>query len=226
MSTVVSTVEYGIVKFFKEDKKFGFVTVLDANGDPTKTELFFHYNNGYFLREGATEVEFRYETGSMTDKGVKHLKLPEKGDKIVFVRGQSTKGEKVAMWGQAAVYDSLIERITNRPVYRVVKTMIAYGRHSETVIWEGKDVMELSATHYMQEESRFGRMRVYDTLDVGGADGGDMTWWSSIQRQQADGSWTDCEDPRVFLCCVPSQTFREFATTGRRQETCFHRTRR
>jgi cold shock CspA family protein len=209
----VSTIEYGIVKFFKDDKKFGFVTVLDANGDPTSTELFFHYNNGHFLREGTSEPDFRYETGTMVDGRVKHIKEPQKGDKVVFVRGSSAKGDKVAKWGSAAQYDSIIECIANRPVYRLVRSGSNYGQDASGIVWQGQDISDLSAEH--PKYLRYGK--VCDSIEAGSADSGDMYWHFSIERQLPDGSWKSCNDPRVFLCCLPRHIQNAVANRGGRE---------
>jgi hypothetical protein len=218
----VSTVEYGIVKFFKEEKNFGFVTVLDASGAPTNTELFFHNSNGHFLRVGDSQPDFRYETGTIVDGRVKHIKPVAKGDKIVFHRGRNDKGEKVAKWAHASQYDSIIKIIASRPVYRIVKSGTYYGKSEKGTVWQGQDIMELSAKHPLRD--RFGRTS--DSLDGGTADSGDMYWHFSIEQQLADGSWKSCDDPRVFLCCIPRHIFREHGSYTMDQGRCTHGNRR
>ncbi len=102
-------VERGIIKFFDRTKKFGFVTVLDDDGSPTKLELYLHYNNGFFVRMGDTEPEFRFKTGTVVDgKGVRNVDIPKKGTSIVFLRGKTVLAdvEKVEKWAFAANYDS------------------------------------------------------------------------------------------------------------------------
>ncbi len=225
----MSEAEYGIVKFYNgnKDKMFGFVTVLDANGAPTTTELFFHYNNGYFLREGVGVPEFRFETGTMTETKVKHIKPPEKGTKLVFIRGINTRGEKVAKWGYAERWNELVEHIANRPVYRVVRktTNLFYKdpaeQLTEHVAWQGQNTLELSAR--FPKRVRFGR--ISDDLGFGSAEDGYMSWSILLEQQMPDGTWKTCEgrsDPRVFLCCVPRDTFIEHGSRTMDQGRCFH----
>lgn len=207
-------VERGIVEFFKSDKKFGFVRVLDAEGDPTNTVLFFHYGNGNFLREGDDGPDFRYETGSKTDCGVMDIKAPEKGDMLVLVRGRNAKGEMVAKWGYAWQYDSIVERIAGRPIYRVVKSGAYYGKSKRHVVWRGRDIMELSAKYPKREHSG----RVSDHLQDGTVEDG----WSYHIQLRKNGSWTSCEDPRVFFCCIPPHILRKHGSTMD-PEHCAHR---
>jgi len=97
----------GIVKFFNAERKFGFVTVLDDDGNPTKLELYFHYNDGFFIRMGDTEPEFRFKTGSIVDgKSVRNVDKPKTGASIVFIPCDVGKNLKVEKWAFAANYDS------------------------------------------------------------------------------------------------------------------------
>ena len=102
-------VERGIIKFFNSERKFGFVTVLDRSGSPTKLEFMFHYNDGFFVRMGPVGPEFKFKTGTIVDgKGVRKLDTPKQGMTIVLVRGRDAKGEKVEKWAFAANYDSFV----------------------------------------------------------------------------------------------------------------------
>lgn len=208
----MSAVEYGIVKFFKDDKKFGFLTVLDANGDPTKTELFFHYSDGHFMRAGDNEPEFWFETGTMHKGKVQYIRVPEKGDKLVFTRGRNAKGEKVSKWTFAFHYDSIIERIANRPTYRLVRSGSNYGQDASGVVWQGQDISDLSAEH--PKYLRFGK--VCDSIAAGSADSGDM-YWSYRFEQLVGDDWKRCDDPRVFLCCLSRPVQNAVAYKGGRE---------
>ena len=104
------SIERGIIKFFSAEKKFGFVTVLDYQGKPTKVELHLSYVNGFFVRMGDTEPEFKFRTGSIVDgKGVRNVDMPKKGVPIVFVRGKTATedGGTIDKWAIAAQYDSI-----------------------------------------------------------------------------------------------------------------------
>lgn len=105
----------GIVKFFNADRKFGFVTVLDDEGNATKHELYFHYNDGFFMRMGDTEPEFSFKTGTIVDgKGIRNVDKPKPGASIVFVGCGIGKNLKVEKWAFAANYDSF-GQVTSNP---------------------------------------------------------------------------------------------------------------
>ncbi len=91
--------ETGIVKWFdaREGKKFGFVT--DENGK----EIFFHFNDGRPIRVNVTKrrPEFSNIPTVQTSKGNKRLREPKQEDTIVFVRTQSSKGDKASPWCRA-----------------------------------------------------------------------------------------------------------------------------
>ncbi len=204
--------EHGIVKFFNETKKFGFVTVVDDNGNPTVEELFFHHDSGYFLRDGDEEPEFWFRTGATHRGEIYTILKPKAGEKLVFTRGRNAKGEKVGKWTFTYHYDSIVERIANRPTYRLMRSGSNYGQDASGVVWQGQDISDLSAEH--PKYLRFGK--VCDSIASGSADSGDMYWNYRFEQLVGD-DWKRCDDPRVFLCCLPRHIQNAVAYRGGRE---------
>lgn len=174
--------------------------------------------------------------------------MPSVGETIVFQ--PSTQEPKPGMklepvaWCHEDIYAESVKRLEDRrsstnpkplpwkqrptearqpapeqPTYRVVKHATYYGKSETTTLWEGKNIMVMSAA--LPKRERFGR--VSDTLTDGSADGGDMHWYHAFERQMPDGTWQPCDDPRVFVCCVPRDTYHQHGT-GLGQDRCRHNT--
>lgn len=219
LTTRETMVARASVKFYDADKSFGFVRVLDANGRRTGEELFFHLLAACNLIDGEDSPEFKVVRGRPDGSSLQ--RTPEANDILVIEEGYGNRGRKVQYWNYADEYDSVAQRLAQRPVYRVVKRATYYNApESVSVVWEGQDIYELSATHY-KEEPEYGRRHGYDSLDFGHADGSDMQWFYDFERQQEDGSWAETDDPRVFLCCVPEAVYRQHGPR-RRQSYCVH----
>jgi hypothetical protein len=254
--------EFGTVKFFdtRDNKRFGFVYVLDEEGNKTGEELFFHYGDGQFTAIDGGNIVF-YSAGaqssrpSMLGMAMPQVRLnyPEKGDRIAFTRGSGKGGkDKASPWTFASSYEasrkSLLENEAERPVqqtgrpdlrvvpplpvprpvpaelprYRVTKHENFYSVVKDRVVWEGTDTLELSTVQHKRDTHG----TISDKLEAGSADGGDMSWYYWIEQQQADGTWEQCEDPRVFLCCVPRDVFMKHATSAISQGRCTHANRK
>lgn len=218
--------EYGVVKFFdeREGKKFGFVRVLDGNGQETGEELFFHYNDRSFAVSNGDDIVFTGNPTKLINGKGYTIPVPQKGDVLAFDRAFGHKGDKASPWTAKHVIESVERQLATRPVYRVTKFATYYGKSEEAVVWEGQNIIELSAK-FRKEEPGFGRRHGYDVLDGGTADSGDMYWHFSIEKQQEDGSWQSAKDPRVFACCVPANLYRQYSDGGR-QPVCYHGNRR
>lgn len=214
-------VEKGIVKFFdeREGKRFGFLIVLDANGTPTKEEIFFHYNDGKLIgNDGEVPIFMGHTT--KRDGRLKRLRRPQKDDKLIFERSEGRKGDKASPWGYVSSWDKQVDWLANRPVYRVVKTGSNYGKPYSTTVWEGTDIIDLSAQYPVRSESR-SRRGTADRLGAGTADNGDMYWHHNFEIL-VDGDWRPCDDPRVENCCVPRQQLKQY-NPGYYQDNCYHK---
>lgn len=220
-------VEYGIVKFFdeREGKRFGFLTVLDGDGNPTKEEVFFHYNDGEFIGHDGENPIF---CGSSIQKDGQPVRLrsPQKDDKLVFLRSAGSRGDKACPWGFAETWDKHVQWLADRPMVRVVRRQQDLfsrpdGSWEISTVWEGQNTLVLSATHPKRETRSYGRTRVVDDLDHSSIEDGHVVSNYDFEVLK-DGEWKPCRDPRVMLCCVPWQTFRKFARSGLRQDRCFH----
>lgn len=99
-------VEYGTVKYFddRDGKQFGFMFVLDADGMRTEESLFFHFNDGKFVHNSGQGPVLQGRTQIIAGMHCP-LATPCSGDKLVFKRKQSAKGEKASPWTYADEWD-------------------------------------------------------------------------------------------------------------------------
>lgn len=200
--------EHGVVKFFddRDGKKFGFLEILDEDGQKTGEEIFFHYNDGQFVDiVGGDEIQF---VGRVFENGV-HMWHPKIGDKIAFDVSTGKDGrDKACPWTYAEGYDNRVRKLTE-PYYRVTKvTKLGYGGpgDSSNVIWEGQGSDELSkeypirvldgklddplsrSTNFTAGSTTHYVFEVYVDDDiVDGLYGGGVV---------VPGGWVECEDPR------------------------------
>lgn len=200
--------EHGVVKFFddRDGKKFGFLEVLDEDGQKTGDEIFFHFNDGQFVDiVGGDEIQF---VGRVFENGV-HMWHPKIGDKIAFDVSTGKDGrDKACPWTYAEGYDNRVRKLTE-PYYRVTKvTKLGYGGpgDSSNVIWEGQGSDELSkeypirvldgklddplsrSTNFTAGSTTHYVFEVYVDDDiVDGLYGGGVV---------VPGGWVECEDPR------------------------------
>lgn len=138
--------EHGTVKSFddRDGKKFGFLEVLDEDGEKTGEEIIFHINDGQFVDiVGGDEIKF---VGPVFKNGL-HMLPPRIGDKIAFEISTGEDGrDKACPWTHAVGYDNRVRKLTE-PYYRVTRvTMLGYGGPGDRskVIWEGQGSDELS----------------------------------------------------------------------------------
>jgi cold shock CspA family protein len=99
--------EFGIVKFFNKHrgKNYGFLYVLDADGNQTGEELFFHLNDGQSVSDNVFDTVY-FDGGHPIRR-----KPPRKGDKLGFLRGQNRKGDKACPWSYAAEWKDREEHL-------------------------------------------------------------------------------------------------------------------
>jgi hypothetical protein len=98
--------EYGIVIGFSRKNKYGFLKVLDQNGQQTVEEVFFHYNECRWVEIVQGEITLIH-CGSGNRRP--SLSRPSIGDKVAFERTPSSRHrrDKVLRWTYAAEYDRL-----------------------------------------------------------------------------------------------------------------------
>lgn len=197
--------EYGTVDYFNDIGNFGFLIVLNADDLPTGERLFFHYHEGYIFKAGHdSEIRFLGKSNTKYKVNRNPLKQPEKGDKLIFVRGRGPKGDRVAGWGYAWQYDEVMTSIKQRPVFRLVRATSNCGQQTTVVVWEGQDVSQLSASYpkYLRDGE------VCDCLEAVLIDSGTSSWRYFFEQKTGD-IWKRCDDPRVYLCCLPLGIQRE-----------------
>lgn len=202
--------EHGVVKFFddRDGKKFGFLEVLDEDGQKTGEEIFFHFNDGQFVDiVGGDEIEF---VGRVFPENGLHMWHPKPGDKIAFDTTPGKDGrDKACPWTYAEGYDNRVRKLTE-PYYRVTKvTKLGYGGPGDTseVIWEGQGSDELSGEYPIRVFSD----RLDDPLarSVNFAAGSTTRYLFEVYVDDdiADGPyegegvlipghWVKCDDPR------------------------------
>lgn len=221
-------VEYGIVKFFdeREGKRFGFLIVLDEEGNPTgEKDIFFHYNDGQFVNNDGETPVFNGSTRQKNGQPVR-LRAPQKDDRLVFMRSSGNKGDKACPWGFAETWDKHNEWLASRPTVRVVRQQQDLfsrpdGSWETSIVWEGQNTLELSAVHPKREYTSYGKRRIHDDLGHSSIEDGYVVSNYSFEVLK-DGEWKPCRDPRVMLCCIPQNVFRKHASYGLRQERCYH----
>jgi hypothetical protein len=226
-------VERGIVKFFddRDGKHFGFLTVLNNGGNPTGHDMFFHYNDGGFIGNDGVNPIFEGIYKWVAGK-IYRLRTPQIGEIIVFSRAPGRKGDKACPWGFAEEWDTTIKWLNSRPIIRVVRTRRDWYKSPPSppevsVIWEGKNIFELSAKFHRQE------IHPHDTTTTQVADDLKPVFLEAGHidtrynyEVMTHGRWIPCPDPRVMLCCVPATIYREFSRYGRcglAQDVCHHK---
>lgn len=199
--------EHGIVKFFddRDGKKFGFLEVLDEDGQKTDEEILFHFNDGQFVDIVGDEIQF---VGRVFENGL-HMRHPKPGDNIAFeVRPGKDGRDKACPWTYAEGYDNRVRKLTE-PYYRVTKvTKLGYGgpRDSSDVIWEGQGSDELSKEYPIRILD--GKLDDPLARSVNFAAGSTTRYIFEVYVDDdiADdpygggvlipGRWVECEDPR------------------------------
>lgn len=201
--------EHGIVKFFddRDGKKFGFLEVLNEDGQKTGEEIFFHFNDGQFVDiVGGDEIMF---VGRVFPENGLHMWHPKPGDRIAFdVSVGKNNRDKACPWTYAEGYDNRVRKLTE-PYYRVTKvTKLGYGGPSDSsdVIWEGQGFDELSkeypirvldgklddplapSTNFAAGSTTRYIFEVYVDDDIA-----DDPYGSGVV---IPGGWVECEDPR------------------------------
>lgn len=200
--------EHGIVKFFddRDGKKFGFLKVLDEDGQETGEEIFFHFNDGQFVDTIVDEIEF---VGRVFPATGTHMWHPNVGEKLAFDRATG-KGdrEKACPWTYAQGYDNRVTELTE-PYFRVRKvTKLGYGGCGDTddVIWEGRGTRDLDT----QYPIRILGGKLDDPLARSTDFAAGSTtryfferWWDDDIADLPDGGavpipgyWEECGDPR------------------------------
>jgi cold shock CspA family protein len=96
----VNQMQRGTVKFFdsREHKLFGFIIPDSGTGS-----IFFHFNNGM-------KVAPRKRSDIMPPLVTGDMRMPKKGDYVVFESEDARRGPKVRVWAFAADWDR--ERLT------------------------------------------------------------------------------------------------------------------
>lgn len=184
--------EIGIVKFFDDrpGKRFGFLTVLDDDGQPTGVELFFHFNGGQFVEfiddENGypSDIDFigrRFPNGTM-------ISPPEVGDRLAFEWGENKKGPMVARWTHAQAYENRVKQLTE-PSYRLILVGRAYGGNPAfRKLYDFGKAFELDERYPV----RVLRGRLDDPLEPHKLES------FEFERERSPGSWETASDPRIF----------------------------
>ena len=107
-------VGYGIVKFFSKKKQFGYLYVLDAKGDKTGEEVFFHFNDGvYPTLDERVSVAFC----SDVERGCQRLRLPRRDDRLVFESEVDSGYERTDAGGWELTRTTILNSWTYRELW-------------------------------------------------------------------------------------------------------------
>ena len=181
------TVEFGEVKFYKPDRGFGFMFVLDQNGGRTGEELFFHITNRRGVAIFNGDTDFTWFDGIPLESGgiSEPLDDPCRRDMVVFIRSAGYKGDVVKCWSYTALWHDCVAR---QPRFRLVEILHSPSRAKPilNVLFEGR-VQDLSRecprTSARMNVMEIGKIRVS----------------SRIEMQDEHGIWHECTDPRPFI---------------------------
>lgn len=218
----------GVVKMYNSAKHYGFLRVLDDDGNPTGEERFFHYRDGQFLGHDGNRVVFighvKFGRPVRTERMLstqypnkRHIDAPVRGNILVFEEapGRDGKPPKACPWGYADTYDSLTTYLEHRPVYRVI-LLERDGSPKETpetsiIAWEGQNLWALLLQYPLAHEGWFEGSRgsyshnVPDALAPHASTDLENPWYMchytfGVLRE---GKWLQADDPRVPLSDVP-----------------------
>lgn len=191
ISEGVSEMKKGIVKWFNVQKRFGFLTV-----EGEKNDLFFHFNDGYFIDPGKDKPVFSSAT-KVRDQRVYPLRDPKQGEEIIFEESKNAQGPIAKPWGYYSTWVKAEEWIKAHPapppiVYRVLATMNNVGEPEgePTVGWEG-DNLEQLRRQYPRNSHRDDRFLSF-WADSDGIFETHHRW----EKKNEAGAWEPCADPR------------------------------
>jgi cold shock CspA family protein len=141
----------GTVKFFnnRDDKLYGFI-IPDNQSD----DVFFHFNNGKIVEAGAT--------GPALKDG--DLRMPRKGDYLVFEVVASRKGPKVSVWAFSSDWERELHKSPDMPDFNAIFGYCAACRKEVQLI----PVEPRHADDPMLEETSCYSMKDHVSLHGGG----------------------------------------------------------
>ncbi len=126
---------HGSIKFFNDQKLFGFFTpdVLRPDGK----DIFFHRDNCEDVRESEIVVgELEFIIGSQLER------QPKKTARVVFIVEEKTRGPSAFQWTYEDLWDKRMQIINARPkpdeLYcHVVDGGNANNDYKKTIVWDG-----------------------------------------------------------------------------------------
>ena len=92
-------IEFGLVKFFSVEKRYGFLTIPDS--DRKTEDVFFHENNGHGVHAEDGQVRFSRNTE----------RVPRYRDAIVFERALTVHGPAALWWAYAEEYAVVLAQL-------------------------------------------------------------------------------------------------------------------
>lgn len=90
------TVEIGVVKVFYDERRFGFLYVLNREGKKTGEEIFFHVSSRRRVGNDGKGPVFLDKITST---------YPKKEEMLIFQRGPGQKGDQAVSWCYAHEWD-------------------------------------------------------------------------------------------------------------------------
>jgi hypothetical protein len=196
--------EIGEVRSFNAGKLFGFVEVLDEEGQKTGEQLFFHFNNGAFVDTFGDDIQFVGRTITVNGR-TSPMWYPSVGEKLAFDRGTDNRGRECAeRWTYAEAYQNRVRKLTE-PFYRVIWVLGIDGDEFEYLFWEGQGHMTAQYPVRVLD----GRLNDPLASSINPETGSTNRYYFQVwvpedtaedQRgiTQIPGYWERCDDPRYM----------------------------
>src|SRR5690606_1609162 len=111
--------EIGTVTDSFADRGYGFMYVPGKGREGES--LFLPFNRGVLISVRASRPEFLSTSVVQRIDEIKQLVPPQRGDEIIFVRGEGSPKDVAVKWGYLDQWKIAQGVIANRPTYRVVQ---------------------------------------------------------------------------------------------------------
>jgi hypothetical protein len=200
----------GKVKFFSENKMFGYIALNKKSQGKDPTDYWFHGGNlcdpiamfpyVYFRRRyvgDAMEIDKNLRMENFTNLA---------GREVAFTGVEGQRGFKASSWMFKERYEEEYQKLLTSPKYRLMRHTSSFRSSAITqkVLWQGRDTASLSIEFPVESYWDDVEQRMIQAIQISPLVRGDgSTIRHSFEMENPEnGEWLPCEDPRVELCKV------------------------